>query len=463
MTRPRPILTKLRRQVRAVRLSASLALLAFAALGLVRAAAQDAPPAGSPRVLSIALDGPVIPGTARYIVSAVREAEDRHADALLLRLDTPGGRLDSTREIVTAFLGAKVPIIVYVAPSGAHAGSAGMFITVAGHVAAMAPGTNIGAAHPVTGSGSDIEKEAGKTMAEKVENDTAAFARSIAQQRGRNVEWIEKAVRESLSATATEAVDLKVVDLVAPDRDALLAAVDGRTVSLPGGDVVLHTKGARVEPYEMTFQQKALSFLGDPNVAAVLGLLGMLGLLIELYSPGLIIPGAVGLFALLLAGIGAAVLPVNVGGIVLLLLAVGCFVAEVKVTSFGLLTLAGIGCLVLGSMLLIDTSNPDFYLDPSFRVSWGVIVPTGLLMSGVALGLMYLVILTGRRRSTTGAEGLVGETGRTRTEVGPGGGKVFVHGELWNAKSRDPIAAGEEIEVVAVRGLTLTVAQAPRA
>ncbi len=428
-------------------------LLAFA-LVTTDAPASDRDP---PRILHATLDGVVNPGTADYLVDAVKEASERDYEALLVTLDTPGGMVDSTRAIVRAFLGASIPIIVYVAPQGAHAGSAGVFITLAGHIAAMAPATNIGAAHPVTVTGTDIEKEGGKTMAEKVENDLAAFVRSIAEQRGRNVEWAEKAVRESVAITATEAVANKVVDLMAASEKELLTALDGRRVTLDGKARSLRTADARLVAFRMTIQQRALATLGDPNIAYILVMIGVLGVMMELYHPGLIVPGATGAFFLLLAGIGFNVLPVNVGGIALLAIGIALLVSEIYVTSFGLLTVGGTVALVMGSLLLLDTSDPQFFVDPSFQVSWGIIIPSVALIALVAVGIMVVLLRVQRRRGTTGQEGMVGEAGVARTDVTHNDGSVFVHGELWRATADEPIPAGTTVEIVAVDGLCVRV------
>jgi membrane-bound serine protease (ClpP class) len=418
------------------------------------------PPGARPRVLRADLDGVVNPGSASYLQALVVEGAAGGYDAVLLVIDTPGGLLDSTREISRDFFNADVPVIVFVYPTGARAASAGMFITMSGHVAAMAPGTRIGAAAPVALGGGGEEGEGQAGMDEKVIEDTAAFARGVAEQRGKNAEWAEKAVREAVSATASEALELGAIDLVSPSVDALLREVDGRTVLLHDGrEVTLRTAEAEVVLLQMTIQQRVLMVLGDPNVAYILMMLGLLGLMMELYNPGLIFPAAIGLFCLLLAGIGFNILPVNVGGIVLLVIAVALIVAEFYVTSFGILAAAGVGVLILGSMLLMDTADPDFYVDPSIQVSWGVIIPTVLLMAGVAIGLMIFIMRTHRRRGTTGEEGLLGERGTARTEIGPGGGRVFVHGELWKAVSDATIPKDAEVEVVAVEGLLLKVAE----
>lgn len=416
-----------------------------------------APPtrAATDCVLEARLDGVVNAGTADYLASAVQAAEARRC-VLLLTIDTPGGVVEETRSIVQSLLGADVPVITYVSPSGAHAGSAGVFITMAGHIAAMAPGTNIGAAHPVMGGGQDPEG-GGEHMARKVENDVAAFARSIAEQRGRNADWAEKAVRESISASAREAKDDNVVDLVEPSKAALLEAVHGREVQAGEDTVRLATKDAPVESYDMTVKQRALTILGHPTLAYILLMIGALGVMIEIYNPGLIVPGAVGGFALLLAAIGLNALPVNIGAVVLVLLALGLFVAEAFTPTFGLLTLGGLGSLLVGAALLIDKSDPDFFAEPSVGVHWGAVVPLAVVMAGAALALSWNVARMQKKESPTGREGMVGETGHAMTEVGPDGGTIQIHGERWNATSREPIAQGTRVRVRSVEGLQVDV------
>lgn len=407
-------------------------------------------------MLTADLEGVVNAGTAGYLESAVEAAEGR-CDALLVRIDTPGGMLEETRRIVRAFLGAEVPIVTYVGPSGARAGSAGVFITMAGHVAAMAPGTNIGAAHPVTGQGKDPEEAGGEHMAKKVENDTAAFARSIAEQRGRNAEWAEKAVRESVSITASEALEQKVIDHVAESDRALLRALDGTTVTIGGEERALGLAEARLEPFDMTISQRALTILGHPTLAYILLMIGALGIMIEVYNPGLIIPGAIGGFALLLAAIGLNALPVNVGAIILVVLALALFVTEAFTPTFGLLTAGGLASLLVGAALLVDESDPDFFVEPSVRVSWGAVVPLALVIAGAAFALAWNAARYQRQRSPTGREGLEGERGKVVETVGPDGGAVQVHGERWNAHAAREIPPGTFVRVLAVDGLRLEV------
>lgn len=433
-----------------VRLSAPLFILAVLTLLAVPRgrAATDC-------VLEARLDGVVNAGTAEYLASAVQAAEARQC-VLLLTIDTPGGVVEETRSIVQTLFGSKVPVITYVSPSGAHAGSAGVFITMAGHIAAMAPGTNIGAAHPVMGGGQDPD-EGGEHMARKVENDVAAFARSIAEQRDRNADWAEKAVRESISASAREAREEGVVDRVEPSKRALLEAVHGQEVQVAGETVQLATKEAPIESIGMTVKQRALTILGHPTLAYILLMIGALGVMIEIYNPGLIVPGAVGGFALLLAAIGLNALPVNIGAVILVLLALGLFVAEAFTPTFGLLTLGGLGSLLVGAALLVDKTDPDFFAEPSVGVHWGAVVPLAVVMAGAALALSWNVARMQKKESPTGREGMVGETGHAATAVGPDGGTVMLLGERWKAVAREPIAEGTRVRVRSIEGLLIEV------
>jgi membrane-bound serine protease (ClpP class) len=341
-------------------------MLAALALALSAATSPSSPEGRAPpRVLSLVVDDVITSGTAEYIGSAITRAQDERLDAIAIRLDTPGGHLDATRDIVQKMLASEVPIAVWVGPAGARAGSAGVFITLAANVAGMHPASNIGAAHPVTSGGGDVEKEAGKDMAKKVENDTAAFARSIARLRGRNEEWAEKAVRQSVSATADEALKLKVIDVVAPSLPAFLDAASGRIVEVDGRKVAFRGRDARLEPLEMTVRQRTLSFLGNPNVVALLMLIGTLGIALELYHPGALVPGIAGGFCLLLAFLAMRVIPVNAGAVLLLLAGVGLLVAEAFVTTHGIAGVAGAACIVIGTLLFIDRSSPEYRFDPA--------------------------------------------------------------------------------------------------
>jgi membrane-bound serine protease (ClpP class) len=351
-----------------------------------------------------------------------------------------------------------VPTVVWVGPAGARAGSAGVFITMAANIAAMAPTSNIGAAHPVTAGGRDVSEEAGKDMAKKVVNDTAAFARSIAKARHRNVEWAEKAVRESVSATAEEALKLKVIDLIEPSVPQLLAAIDGRRLETPKGPVTLHTRNAVIVPMGMTLRQKTLAFLSDPNIVALLMLIGTFGIALEFYHPGSILPGAAGAFCLLLAFLAMRVIPVNVGAVVLLLAGVGLLISEGYVSTHGVAGIAGAVCVALGTLLFIDKSSPDYQFNPgAFTLSPLVVWPTPIVLSALMFFVAWKIMGSRRGRLVAGAHGLVGEVGEALTAVGPTGGEVFLHGEYWRANSDGSIPAGTRVRVTLVQGLTVTV------
>ncbi|MBM4439749.1 MAG: nodulation protein NfeD [Candidatus Rokubacteria bacterium] len=422
------------------------ASLVIAALLLVAA------PARASTISLLTLEGVISPVTVRLVETAIDRAQASGATALVIQLDTPGGLERSMRSICQRLLNAPLPVIVYVGPTGARAASAGVFITMAAHVAAMAPATNIGAAHPVaiSGGGSKADQESMK----KIANDAAAFVRSIAAERGRNVDWAEKAVRESVSITEREAVKLKVVDLVADSLPDLLAKIDGRPVRTTKGPVTLATREATVQPIEIGFRDRFLNVITDPNVAYVLMMLGMLGLFFELSNPGVILPGVVGGISLILAFFAFQSLPINYAGLLLILFGIVLLIAEIKVVSHGVLAIGGIVAMALGSLMLFDAA------ELGFRISWRVIIPT----IGVTAGLFLFVLAIGvralRRRPSLGSEGLVGEIGVVREALAPAG-RVAVHGELWNAIADPPPAeAGTRVRIVAVEGLTLRVAPA---
>jgi membrane-bound serine protease (ClpP class) len=421
-------------------LAVALALLAAAVL-------PPQPATAAPPVATIQIDGVISPVTVRLVESALSRAQADGAGVLVIQLDTPGGLERSMRLICQRLLNADIPVIVYVAPTGARAASAGVFVTMAAHVAAMAPATNIGAAHPVAVGGGSVDKESLK----KIENDAAAFVRTIALERGRNAEWAEKAVRQSVSITEREAVKLKVVDLVAESVPDLLDKVDGRTVKTARGPVTLQTRGAVVKPIEIGFRDRVLNVITDPNVAYVLMMLGMLGLFFELSNPGVILPGVIGGISLILAFFAFQSLPINFAGLLLILFGIVLLIAEIKVVSHGVLAVGGIVAMALGSLMLFDA--PEI----GFRVSWRVIVPT----VGATAGMFLFVIAAGVRalaaRSPVGAPALVGETGVARGALSPEG-QVLVHGELWRAVARGtPVEEGARVRVVGVKGLTLTV------
>ncbi|HET9597148.1 MAG TPA: nodulation protein NfeD [Anaeromyxobacteraceae bacterium] len=447
-----------RRALSLARSARAAALLGCALAALASLAAPTPEPGAGPRVLHLTVDDAITGGVAEYIEAGLKKARDERWDAVAITLDTPGGLLDATREIVGRMLASEVPVAVWVGPAGARAGSAGVFITMAAHVAGMHPASNIGAAHPVTGSGGDVEHEAGKDMARKVENDAAAFARSIAAQRGRNEDWAEKAVRESVSVTAEQAAKLKVVDLIAPDLPALLAAADGKLIDVAGKKVAFRGKGARLEPLEMTIRQRTLAFLSNPNVAAVLMLIGTLGIALELYHPGSLFPGIAGALCLFLAFLAMRVIPVNIGAVLLLAAGVGLLVVEGYATTHGVAGGAGAICVVVGTLLFIDKSSPDYHFDPAaFTLSPLVVWPTPIALAAV-LGFVAWKVGSSRREPLRlGPQGLVGEVGEALSEIGPAGGEVFVHGEYWRAESASPLPRGARVRVSAVSGLVLTV------
>ncbi len=416
--------------------------LAWLVASVILAPGAPATALASNRVVIVELEGPINPGTAMYVVRGLEQAKKEEAVLCILRLDTPGGLASSMRTIVKAILNSPVPVAVYVGPRGAGAASAGVMVTVAAHIAAMAPGTNIGAAHPVTAGGKDIEK----TMSEKVVNDMAAYARGIAEDKGRNGEWVEKAIRESVSITADEAVQKKVVDLVAKDIDDLLRLVNGREVSLPGGKITLKTAGLEKEYYRPGFRDRVLKTISDPNIAYILMMIGLAGLYFELSHPGAIFPGVIGAISLILAFFSFQTLPVNYAGLLLIALAIIFFIAEIKVASYGILSIGGLVSLTLGSIMLFE----------DVRVSLQLMMPTILLVGGFFVVVAGLAFRAYRARPRLGAEGLLGESGVV-TEVIDPEGLVFVHGEYWRARAGERLEPGEKVVVRGVEGLLLEV------
>jgi membrane-bound serine protease (ClpP class) len=394
------------------------------------------------------VDGIINPASAGYIVKGIDKAEQEGASCLVIQMDTPGGLMESMRSIVKRMLSAQIPVIVYVAPSGSRAGSAGVFITLAAHIAAMAPGTNIGAAHPVQMG----EKEISKEMEAKILNDTVAYIRTIAKQRGKNEDWAEKAVTESVSAQEDEALQLGVIDLVSPSLEDLLSRVDGREVTIsPGKVIALKVKGVEVKDINMSFRDQLLSIISNPSIAYILLMLGFYGLLYELANPGAIFPGVIGGICLILAFFAFQMLPINYAGVALILLGIILFIAEVKITSYGMLSVAGVGSLLLGSIMLID-SPADF-----LRISFvKVVLPVVFFSAAFFLFALIMVVRAHRRRPTTGKEGLVGGSGIAKTDLKPEG-VVEIRGELWNAVADETIKAGEKIQVKDVEGMTVKV------
>lgn len=457
--------------------------LFVAGLFLVLAATAQANPIAYAIELN---DDTINPVTSEYIAKSIEKAHADGAACLIIKLDTPGGLLSSTRSIVKKMMTAKVPVIVYISPSGSRAGSAGVFITYASHVAAMAPSTNIGAAHPVEmGGGKDkkeksdywdgfkemIKSKEEKTpaaekkskeaeestpddspMSSKILQDTVAFIKALAQERNRNLEWGVKSVTKSSSITETEALKLGVVEFIAKDETELLEKIDGRKVKLPDGEATLKTKGAEVVKIEMTFRQRLLNVLANPNIAYIFLMLGFWGLLYEVTHPGIGVPGVLGAVFLILAFYSMQTLPTNYAGVALIIIGLLLIIGEALTPGFGLLLLGGIGCMVLGSIILFDSPIP------LMRVSMSLIWSVTLATAGLSLFLVTLVMRTHKRQVSTGAEGLVGEQGEARSSFKSGQkGQVFVHGEIWRAVSDDNIRAGDPVSVVKVNGLTLKV------
>jgi len=400
------------------------------------------------KVISIKIDATINPVAADFIHRSIEKAHSEKAECLLIHLNTPGGLLQSTRIIVSDILESPVPVVVYVAPAGAHSGSAGVFITLAAHIAAMAPGTNIGAAHPVA-----MQTSMDTIMNAKVTNDAAAFIRTIAEKRNRNLEWAEDAVRNSLSITETEALEKKVIDTIARNDIELLREIDGKNVEVRSGTATLHTRTASIETYEMGTMEKLLNLLSDPNIAYILLMLGMYGLLFELYSPGAIFPGIIGVIALILAFYSMQTLPINYAGLALIIFAVILFLLEIKIVSHGLLAIGGTVSLLLGSLMLI---RPD--------ASWNFVsLSLSVIITSVAVTAFFFLFVIGlgikaqRAKPVTGVEGMIGNVGESIETLDPLG-RVRVHGELWNAESiSGVINKGEKIRVVGMKNLKLHV------
>jgi membrane-bound serine protease (ClpP class) len=410
--------------------------------------AQPAPAA--PKVIAVNVDGMVHPITAEIVGSAIAQAKQENASLVLIRLNTPGGLMDAMRETIEKIVSSPIPVVTYVAPSGGRAASAGFFLLESGDIAAMAPGTNTGAAHPVV-----MGTEMDAVMKQKVENDAAAYLRSICSKRGRNSVLAETAVRESKSFTEREALDQHLDDLVAPNDQALLAALDGRVVTrFDGSSQTLHTAGAIIEEYEKSLRQKIVSAIADPNIALVLLVIGALGIYVEFSSPGLIAPGVIGAIMVLLGLSAMSVLPINWLGAALMLLAFTLFGLEVKFASHGILGAGGAAAMVLGAVMLIDSPVPEL------RIRWSTAIALALPFSAITVFLLSLALRARRNKVETGREGMIGQTGTAITELAPEG-KVFVHGEYWDAVSASPLPAGARVRVTAIDHLKLTVEPIP--
>jgi membrane-bound serine protease (ClpP class) len=413
-----------------------------------------AAPKGTPAapVIVATIAAPITPVTADYLASVIVRAEEEEATLLVVELDTPGGLDTAMRQMVQGILKCKVPVAVFVSPSGARAASAGVLITLASDIAAMAPGTNIGAAHPVNVGGGAMDN----TMSKKVENDAAAYARSLATQSGRNADWAESAVRESASLSAKDALEKKVVDLIAADLDELLVRLDGRKVRKEESELVVRTKGAEVTRLPMGVRHRVLAALADPTIAYILLMIGVYGIYFELASPGAVFPGVIGGISLLLGFYALQTLSANYAGFLLILLSVILFFLELKIQSHGALAIGGIVAMILGSLMLFRHSA-----EPFLRISWSVLI-TMVALSAVFFGVVIsLAVRSQFRRPSTGREGMVGETGEAVTDI-DGKGKVQVVGELWDARSEHPVRKGEPVTVTAVRGMTLVVEPAGR-
>lgn len=405
----------------------------------------------SPQIFVITVDGSINPSTADFIHKSIEEAKNKNAECLVIRLNTPGGLLKSTRYIVSDLLTSPIPIVVYVSPGGSQSASAGVFITLASNIAVMAPGTNIGASHPVSGDGSKMDS----TMSEKVTNDAAAFIRSISEKRKRNVKWSEDAVRNSVSITETEALKDSVIDLIANDMNDLLTKIDGREVETSTGKKILNTKNHTIVNFEESWFQKILGIISDPNIAYILMMIGMWGIILEFYHPGAILPGVTGAICILLGLYGLHTLPINYAGAGLILLAIILFIAEIKVTSYGMLTVAGVIAMFFGSMMLIDTGSSP--LESAVDISMNVIITTVVIIAGLFALLAWLVIRTYRRKAMTGESGMIGEIGEVFVDIVNGTGTVKILGEIWKANSNENISKGQKVKVLEVKDLTIFV------
>lgn len=396
-------------------------------------------------------DGVITPVSAEYFHDALQSAQEGDAEALILRLNTPGGLDTSMRLMIKDITASTIPVVVYVSPSSGRAASAGVFLTMAAHVAAMAPGTNIGAAHPVVMGGAEMDK----TMKEKVENDSVAYIKTIAEQRGRNVAWAEDAVRKSLSVTEREALKLNIIDIIADDLPALLKQLDGRSIPLSTGAKVLHTASARLREFPMSLRLEFLKTLSDPNIAYLLMTIGTVGIIAELYNPGAILPGMVGAISLILAFYSLQSLPVNYAGVLLFLLGIVFLILEATITSFGLLAIGGIISMLLGSVMLIKT-DVEF-----LQISWSVILPVVALAAAFSFLMVGMGVKAMRRPPVTGREEMVGLVGIVKTALTPQG-QLAVRGELWEAISEQPLQPGDEAEVTRLDGLRLHVKPVPK-
>ena len=404
---------------------------------------------GSNSIIVIEVEGAINPIVAEFVTNEIRSANTSSEELIVIRMDTPGGLDTSMRKIIKAIQSSKIPVASFVSPSGSRAASAGTFITIASHIAAMEPGTNIGAAHPINLMGGGAGGQA-KIMEEKVLNDASAYIRSLAEQRGRNAHWAELSVRKSVSVSAEEAKRLNVIDLVAANLDSLVLALDKREVKLRGSIITLNTAERNITFKEMNSRQRILNIIASPNVAYVLMILGLVGLYFELSNPGLILPGVVGSISLVLALFAMQTLPINYAGLLLIILGVVLLIAEVNVMSYGLLAMSGAISMFLGSIMLIDSD------DPAMQISKMILYPTLGMTFLFSIGSIYLAKKAHQLRTTTGMEGLLGEIGVVKETLNPEG-RVLVHGEVWSAESDTVISVGEKVSVEVVKGLKIQV------
>ena len=404
---------------------------------------------GSNSIIVIEVEGAINPVVAEFVTNEIRSANTSSEELIVIRMDTPGGLDTSMRKIIKAIQSSKIPVASFVSPSGSRAASAGTFITIASHIAAMEPGTNIGAAHPVNLMGGGTGEQA-KVMEDKVVNDASAYIRSLAEQRGRNAHWAELSVRKSVSVSAEEAKRLNVIDLVAANLDSLVLALDKREVKLRGSIITLNTAERNITFKEMNSRQRILDIIASPNVAYVLMILGLVGLYFELSNPGLILPGVVGSISLVLALYAMQTLPINYAGLLLIILGVVLLIAEVNVMSYGLLAMSGAISMFLGSIMLIDSD------DPAMQISKMILYPTLGMTFLFSIGSIYLAKKAHQLRTTTGMEGLLGEIGVVKETLNPEG-RVLIHGEMWKAESDTVISVGEKVSVEVVKGLKIQV------
>tara|TARA_B100000315_G_scaffold28834_1_gene24536 strand:- start:6554 stop:7810 length:1257 start_codon:yes stop_codon:yes gene_type:complete len=404
-------------------------------------------------IIVIKINGAINPVVAEFVTDEIDQANVSSAELIVIQMDTPGGLDTSMRQIIKGIESSNIPVASFVSPGGSRAASAGTFITIASHIAVMEPGTNIGAAHPVNLMGGGGESGQAKTMEEKVVNDAAAYIRSLAELRGRNAQWAELSVRNSVSISAEEAQRLAVIDLVAVNLNSLVLALDKREVKIKKGTVVLSTVGKNILFKEMNRRQRILDIISNPNITYILMMLGLVGLYLELSNPGLILPGVIGAISMILALYAMQTLPINYAGLMLIILGAVLFIAEINVMSYGLLSVSGAISIFLGSIMLIDSD------DPAMQISRAVLYPTLGMTLLVTAGTIYLAARSSQLRTSTGLEGLVGEAGVVKETLNPQG-RVLVHGEIWNAESDVTISEGEKVVVESVAGLTTKVRKA---